>query len=515
MNKSTTSCLDRGRSFSMLLAGALAAFSLASQPTGASELRAGCAKFDITPRQLPAIMNGGFLEKTSNRVSDPLHVRCLVLSNDSTEIAIAIVDSCMIPRDLCDQAKRIVLGQTGIRADRILIAATHTHSAPSVMDYCLGSGKDPSYPAQLVAGIAEGIRLAHTRLTRAQAGWAVVDAPEHTHCRRWLRRPGTVARDPFGEPTVRAMMHPGYQNPEYVGPAGPVDSGLSLLSIQTSSGSPLCLFANYSMHYFGGSDGFSADYFGDFARRVGSELTNGSDSPFVAIMSQGTSGDQHWMDYANPKRDDYSRQKYAAELADLAVAAIRDVEHRTDIELRMAERHLQLGRRLPDAERIEWAQRLNHERGDLPPRNREEVYAQQVEWIDHNRSAELVLQAIRIGGLGLTALPNEVYGITGLKLKAQSPIWPMMNLELANGSEGYIPPPEQHFLGGYTTWPARTAGLETTAEPKIVEALLQLLEQVSDGSSRKPSTSDQYNDQQRQAIADAQQDDNNRNNRGS
>ena len=31
--------------------------------------------------------------------------------------------------------------------------------------------------------------------------------------------------------------------------------------------------------------------------------------------------------------------------------------------------------------------------------------------------------------------------------------------------------PHQHELGGYTTWPARTAGLEVSAEPKIVEDL--------------------------------------------
>src|SRR5690606_31161848 len=34
-------------------------------------------------------------------------------------------------------------------------------------------------------------------------------------------------------------------------------------------------------------------------------------------------------------------------------------------------------------------------------------------------------------------------------------------------------------LGGYNTWAARSAGLEVTAEPKIVGALLELLEQVT------------------------------------
>ena len=36
---------------------------------------------------------------------DPLHARCLVLADGRTTIAIAIVDSCMIPRDVCDAIK--------------------------------------------------------------------------------------------------------------------------------------------------------------------------------------------------------------------------------------------------------------------------------------------------------------------------------------------------------------------------------------------------------------------------
>ena len=95
------------------------------------------------------------------------------------------------------------------------------------------------------------------------------------------------------------------------------------------------------------------------------------------------------------------------------------------------------------------------------------------------------LDEFGIGEVGITAIPDEVYAITGLKLKLQSPLVPTFNIELANGAEGYIPPPEQHELGGYTTWPARTAGLEVEAEPQIVETLLKLLEQVADKPRRK------------------------------
>ncbi|MFM7836743.1 MAG: hypothetical protein ACKPJD_33535, partial [Planctomycetaceae bacterium] len=136
-------------------------------------------------------------------------------------------------------------------------------------------------------------------------------------------------------------------------------------------------------------------------------------------------------------------------------------------DLAMSEERLLLQRRVPDAARLEWARRLSAEVGERLPRGWSEVYSFEQLYLHEEPQRELKLQAIRIGDLGITALPNEVFGITGLKLKHSSPLVATMNIELANGAEGYIPPPEQHVLGGYTTWPARTAGLEVQAEPQI------------------------------------------------
>ena len=69
-----------------------------------AELRAGAAKVDVTPLVLPVIRNGGFIEATDNKVVDPLHGRCLVLDDRVTRLAIVVVDSCMLPRDLCTRA---------------------------------------------------------------------------------------------------------------------------------------------------------------------------------------------------------------------------------------------------------------------------------------------------------------------------------------------------------------------------------------------------------------------------
>ncbi|MBL9133632.1 MAG: LamG domain-containing protein, partial [Verrucomicrobiaceae bacterium] len=87
--------------------------------------------------------------------------------------------------------------------------------------------------------------------------------------------------------------------------------------------------------------------------------------------------------------------------------------------------------------------------------------------------------------IGIATTPNETYAITGLKIKAASPLPHNMVIELANGGDGYIPPPEMHAWGGYNTWAARSAGLDVMAEPKITQAAISLLETVSN-APRKP-----------------------------
>jgi hypothetical protein len=177
-------------------------------------------------------------------------------------------------------------------------------------------------------------------------------------------------------------------------------------------------------------------------------------------------------------------QDYTGQLVDMVAKRLAKLEHSEEVPLGMAESRPEFFRRTPDAARLKWARDMLEKMDGQRPRNRPEVYAEQAVWIHENPVEEVPLQAIRIGGLGITAIPCEVYALTGLKIKSASPLPLTFNISLANGASGYIPPPEQHTLGGYTTWPARTAGLEVNAEPRIVEQTTRLLEQAS-GLARK------------------------------
>ncbi len=457
-------------------------------PAGAyAELKAGAAIVDVTPPELPVLVNGGMRSRSADDVKAPLSAQAIVLDDGRERLAVVVVDSCMMPRTLLDEAKRRAAERTKIPANRMLISATHSHSAPSSMG-CLGTPADPDYVQFLPGKLAEAVAAAEANLQPARAGWAVGDAAEFTALRRWIRRPDRVVDDPFGNPTVRANMHAGRNWDDVTGESGPEDPDLSLIAFQSKDGHPIAVLANFSMHYFG-DQALSPDYYGLF--RDGMQARLASDSgegqpPFVGIMSHGCSGDIWLRDYTEPASswEKPTIESYAQGLVEIALKAYRTVTYQDDVDLAMAEARLDLKYRTPDKQRLEWARRIVDGMGDREPNTTEEVYAQEQILLDEMQSAEIVVQALRIGDMGIATTPNETYALTGLKLKRQSPLEKTMVIELANGGDGYIPPPEQYLLGGYNTWPARSAGLEIQAEPKIVETALELLETVADRPRR-------------------------------
>lgn len=468
----------------LLVGGVAITVSKDRQPP-AGEFRAGAAAIDITPPKFPVRVNGMFTERVANSAADPLYAKAIALDDGTSQLVLCVVDTCMMPRDLIDRAKLIVAKQTGLSSEHMTVSATHTHSAPSAMG-CLGSRMDPDYVAWLPGKLAAAMLAALENLQPARIGWASVDDWQNTHNRRWIQRADSVGTDPFGGRTVRANMHPGHLSHKVIGPSGPVDPELSVLAVQTRGGKALALLANYSQHYFG-SPLLSADYYGAFSKHITAQLSAApGGQPFVAMMSQGTSGDLMWMDYGAPRT---ARQldTYSADVAKNVLAAYQKIAWQESVPLGVVEKQITLRYRVPDEERLAWARERVAALGNRLPSSQQDIYAKESVVLHERQTAELKLQAIRIGELGITTLPNEVYSITGLQLKAQTPFAAHFNLALANGSSGYIPPPAQHQLGGYSTWPARTAGLEVQAEPIIVETLLGALEEVS-GKNRRPLT---------------------------
>lgn len=469
----------------LLIAGSFRTNVVAADP--GQSLQAGAVAQDITPLDFPISVNGNMADVLATGAHDPLHARCLVLANGETSLAIVVCDSCMLPRELIDAARQQAAERTGIPAANILISATHAHSCPTVAGV-FQSDPDSKYTQFLISRIAEGIDRAYRQRTPARIGWAKIDEPSQLFNRRWLANDGESFEDPFGGRTDRVKMNPGYSNPLVDHPVGPVDPQVGILSVQTRDGRPLALLANYSLHYVGGVSGpvVSADYFGEFATRMARQVQAGNASPsFVGMMTNGTSGDVNNVNFslkAGPKREPYEQMGIVAETVVQAVAKVYgNIQYHDSIPLKVRDAEIELGVRVPSAEDLEKAEKLLSEAKERPLKGMPQIYARETTLLaKYPSTVKVRLQAIRIGSLGIASSPCETFTETGLAIKKESPLPQTFTIELANGYNGYLPPPEQHRLGGYETWRARSSYLAADAEPKVRETMLKLLRAVAE-----------------------------------
>ena len=447
-------------------------------PATEAALRAGAAKTDITPK-LGVSLDGPISKNGPVKgVHDRLHARALVFDDGTTRLAIVVCDACIIGRDVFDSAKSIVNTATGLPIDRMLIAATHTHAAPRTI-HVSTEPIDNKYHEWLAQQIAAAVIQAQKNLAPAEAGWGSFDKPEFIRCRRHLCKPGSVGPNPFGETGERVKSVAGNSS-AVIEPAGPVDPQFSILSVQHADGTPLAVLGNFSVHYCGGyrRGVVSADYFGHFAEELERQLDAGQNRPpFVGIMSNGTSGNTGAIEKGGKKYAPFEWLMASGRiLAEDALRVVRTIEHNSNLSIAMCESELELAVRLPSESRLKWAREIMDNPQAPHPHRWTPIYAQQTLLLSQfPKTVRLKIQAVRIGKLGIVALPCEAFAETGLAIKQESPCEATFTIDLANGYHGYLPPPEQHELGGYETWPACSSCLEVEAEPRIRTEALRLL----------------------------------------
>lgn len=417
--------------------------------------KAGAYISNVTP-QLGENIVGNWNSPPATHIHDQLYAKTLVLDDGDVRLVLVLVDNVGIKREVFDQAKLRINEETGLQKEHILMAATHTHSGTSAGGKELarrGWQEDApldDYQTFLVQRIVDGVRVAINNL----------------------------------EP---AKMNPGIGNPELVKPAGPTDPEVSFIALQSKDGRPIAVLGNYSLHYVGGvpKGQISADYFALFGDRMQELLgADRQESPFVGIMSNGTSGDVNNINFRGPaeKKQPYEQMKIVAnDVANEVFRVYQTLEFKDWVLLGGIQSELTLNVRRASSQVLENMEKIRARTESDEPlfHPLEKTYAQNIqqletEWPDE---IKIILQVFRIGDLGIAAIPFETFAETGLEIKKRSPFQQSFTIELANGSYGYLPTPEQHKLGGYETW-LGTNRVEEDASTKIVTRLMSLFNTI-------------------------------------
>lgn len=425
-----------------------------------STFKAGAAQTNITP-PLGTHLAGSLKARRARDVHDELHAKALILDDGGMRLAFVICDVICISRETCDAAKTLIAERVGIPGEQVLIAATHTHTGPA-MASLFESEPAESYLDFFAQRVADAVQLAAGRTQPARLGYGVGKESRCVFNRRYRMKDGTV------------KMNPGYNNPDIVEPVGPTDPEVAALFVETVEGQPIAVLANYPLHYVGAPGHMvSADYFGCFA----GELQQMAGARFVAMLSNGCSGDINNIDVHHPPADrrPFAQTRKVARLAasevwrTWQVTAMRD-----DVQLSEAQAEIDCRVRKPTGAELaeyeaKWAQA-----GDDP--TVEALYARERILVNGWKEIRATpVQAFRIGDCGIVGLTGEIFCQFGLTLKEASPLNPTFIIELANDYTGYVPTRVGHEQGGYETWLARSSYLAPDAGEQMVSTALRLL----------------------------------------
>jgi neutral ceramidase len=424
-------------------------------------LKAGVSCLDITP-PLGTHMRGYFEERTASTVHDPLMVRSFVLEESGSAVAIAVCDLIGVDRKYLDQARARIVENTDLKPEQILICCTHTHTGPFT--------GDDEYTQWLWGRIADGVRVAWQAREPAQVGWARTTEDRLVFNRRYRMADGSV------------QTNPGLKNPNVVEPAGPVDPEVGVMVLRRACGKTLGVLGNYALHYVGIPDdftAFSADYYGYFSRQI---QRMRADS-FVAALSNGASGDiNNWnvMGKVRNRNDQYQHCERAGNLvAAHAFWAWNEADFVDELPLGAAMVEVTLPPKPPvTAEEVAKAQEIGErEAAGKPVLMGEKSFARRVRRFaeDPPQARDTLVQALRIGDLGIATAPGELFVEHGLEMKRRSPFAQTMVLELANDCLGYIPTRRAFGEGAYEP---ESSPFAPGYGEAIVDAAVGLLEQL-------------------------------------
>ncbi len=432
-------------------------------------IQVGFAEKVITP-PVPAYLAGYFHERVGESVRDDLYVKAVVFEAGGRRVVLVVCDLLHVTAEIVKPAKDRIAERVGISPESVMISATHTHTGPEISARKVAPvfvSLNSDYVADLAPTIAEAVEEAVGQMFEAQLRANTGYEAELSFNRLLRLRDGTEHFGWNGDPR------------EVAGVAGPIDPEMVVVGVYDQRSNLRGLLTNFALHVDviggGSADFISADWPGELAKTIravyGEQVST--------LFFQGTSGDiNHCPHHATelPTGLEPKAVQLGRALAAVAVNAVEKAEPSHDETLDSLFQILDIPYYQVDDDLRNMVTRLK-EHG--PEDDFEKFLVKSVdEWPYDGQIAQVPVQAIRIGPVGIAALPGEVFAHWGLTIKHWSPAPYTMVIELANDTFGYIPTIEQAQRGGYGAMPILSRQLEANAGWIISDEVMRMMNQL-------------------------------------
>jgi Neutral/alkaline non-lysosomal ceramidase, N-terminal len=278
--------MHKFRSFTLLLVTApLVNCGLAADNPN---LRVGAARVDITPNVRERTPLVGYEDRVATKIHDNIYVRAIVIDNGSERAAIAAVELIDVSEEMWTTASERVAKEAGISPEYLVVAATHTHSAPSPGGFAPSNAQTSAYIARVEDAIVSAVRQAEANLQPARMGIGRGTAYVN------------VNRDIY---TGNGWWLGDNRN-------GPSDKTVVVIRFDSLAGDPIAFFINYAVH--GTVMGpHNTQLSGDLPGATSRSVESHYGSNAVAVWTRGAAGDQNpvymtWLTTHPERPEDFS-----------------------------------------------------------------------------------------------------------------------------------------------------------------------------------------------------------------
>jgi len=352
-------------------------------------LKVGASKREITPKRPAWLAGYASRNKPSDGVHDPLFMTAIVFDDENTRLAMVSADLCFIPLSVRDQIAHRIQKEASIEPDHLIMASTHTHSGPVTS----GKNLDAEWLKSLGDEIVSAIKEAVSNMVPAKisVGFGKSDVGVNRS-----------ERKPDGQ-IVLGHNEDGF-----------IDKRVGVIGISNESGEPIATIINYGCHgtVLGPANFLiSADYMGSAVRHVQDTIGGivtffnaapGNVDPFYRV---GT---------------DFDHVEELGKKLSVEVQRILSEKMTEAISTPIYVIPTEIG---------------------LPLKTPEES----------GKSVSVISTSIiRIGDLQFVMFPGEMFGETGLMLRARSSArFPFIISYFCGKSAGYLPIRAAYNEGGY------------------------------------------------------------------
>jgi len=152
------------------------------------ELRAGCARRDITPLQPVTLAGYASRKELSRDVHDPISARAAAFEQGAQRLVLLSVDNCGFYNGTAAPFRNAILEACSLKPADLFMCAIHTHSAPALaLNTERGHSNNVEYTRMLQAKLVETVRTALDRMAPAQIGFGLGSCPVGANRREVVR----------------------------------------------------------------------------------------------------------------------------------------------------------------------------------------------------------------------------------------------------------------------------------------------------------------------------------------